>query len=82
MSGALVSCQLKDTILNAMHVKTALSAKNYIGNSVEKFERMFEHPMRESKYPMAEGYHPGLDDTMLLDDSMSTKYRAIIGALN
>jgi hypothetical protein len=74
--------QLKDPILNAMHIKTALSVKTYIGNSVEKFERMFEHSMRESKYPMAEGYHPELDDTMLLDDSMSTKYRAIIGSLN
>jgi hypothetical protein len=31
---------------------------------------------------MAEGYHPELDDTMLLDDSMSTKFRAIIGSLN
>jgi hypothetical protein len=74
--------QLKDPALNGIHIKTALSAKTYIGNSVEKFERMFEHPMRESKYPMAEGYHPELDDTVLLDDSMSTKYRAIIGSLN
>jgi hypothetical protein len=67
--------QLKDPILHAMHIKTALSAKTYIGNVLEKFERMFKHPM-------AEGYHPELDATMLLDDSMSTNYRAIIGSLN
>jgi hypothetical protein len=59
-----------------------LSAKTYIENSIEKFERMFGGPIKESKFPMIEGLHPESHTSQMLSDEMATQYRAIIGSLN
>jgi hypothetical protein len=71
-----------DPELNAKGIKTSLSATTYIRNSIEKFERMFGGPFRESKFPMLEGSHPESDTSDLLTGEMATWYRAIIGSLN
>jgi hypothetical protein len=74
--------QINDPILNEKGVTTAFRAKTYIENKVEKFERMFGGPLRESKFPMPEGSHPESDTSQLLSDEMATQYRAIVGSLN
>jgi hypothetical protein len=74
--------KVDDPDLQAKGIKTALSAKTYIENSVDKFERMFSGILRESKFPMLEGSHPESDTSQLLSNEMATQYRAIIGSLN
>ena len=63
-------------------IDITLSAKTYIQNTVAKFEKDLQHSLRVSKIPMTEGLHPELDDTPLLDASLTTKFRAIVGSLN
>ena len=74
--------KMDDPVLMAMGIKTALSARTYIDNSIEKFERMFGGPIQESKFPMKEGLHPESDTSQPLSDEMATRYRAVIGSLN
>jgi hypothetical protein len=74
--------KVEDPGLLEKGIKTALSAKTYIENSIEKFERMFGGPIKESKFPMIEGLHPESDTSQMLSDEMATQYRAIIGSLN
>jgi hypothetical protein len=74
--------QVDDPELMKLGIKTALSATTYINNSVEKFERMFEGTIKESRFPMLEGLHPESDTSTLLNPTMATQYRAIIGSLN
>ena len=74
--------KIEEQELLAKNIKTGLSARTYIENTIEKFERMFGGPLRESKFPMIEGLHPELDTSQLLDSEMATQYRAIIGSLN
>jgi hypothetical protein len=56
---------LKGIGRNERGITTALSAITYIRNSVEKFERMFEGPLKESKFPMIEGAHSEFDTSNL-----------------
>jgi hypothetical protein len=74
--------KIEDPDLQAKGIKMSLSAKTYIENSVEKFERMFNGPLRESKFPMHEGLHPESDSSQFLSTEMATQYRAVIGSLN
>jgi hypothetical protein len=74
--------QIEDEKLLGKGIKTAISAKTYIENAVEKFERMFGGPIRESKFPMLEGSHPESETSQILDNDRATQYRAIIGSLN
>jgi hypothetical protein len=62
--------QVEDQELQAKGIKTALSAKTYIENSIEKSERMLE------------GSHPESVSSQPLSSEMATQYRAVIGSLN
>ena len=64
------------------NVGLALSAKTYVKNVIPKFETLFEETFKTFKTPMAEDYHPELDDSPLLDDLDIAKYRSIIGSAN
>ena len=61
---------------------TALSARTYIKNVTDKFEDMLGTEFRQFKSPMAEGYHPELDDSPLLDPRSASRFRTMIGSAN
>ena len=63
-------------------VGIALSSKTYIKNVVPKFESLFGETFRTFKTPMAEEYHPEIDDSPLLDDLHIAKFWSIIGSAN
>jgi hypothetical protein len=67
--------QVDDPELVNKGIKTALSATTYITNTVEKFERIFGGPVKESKFPMIEGSYPESDTSMPLSAD-------ILGSLN
>jgi hypothetical protein len=74
-----------DEALNARDITTALSARTYIKNMLEKFEKHTEGldgPIRNKECPMKAGYHPESEITPLLSDQMASKFRGIIGSLN
>ena len=63
-----------------------LSATTYVKNIIDKFKKLlgeglehFDFPSKPT--PMAEDYHPELDESALLDEEQSTRYRSIIGSL-
>ena len=62
-------------------VKSALSARTYIENSVTKFEKIFGE-LRQYKSPMNNNYHPELDDSPFLDPLRASQYRSLIGSAN
>ena len=45
------------------NVSLALSARTYVKNVVERFERLFGSELRLYKTPMSDEYHPETDDT-------------------
>ena len=45
----------------------ALSAKTYINDVIPKFEKLLNMNFRSYHTPMAEGYHPELDDSPLMN---------------
>jgi len=67
---------------------TALLVRTYIANVVEKFEQMLAPStemlflLRAYSTPMADGYHPELDDTPLLDPKEASQYCALVGSAN
>ena len=63
-------------------VGIALSAKTYIKNVIPKFELLFGETFHPVKTPMAEDYHPEIDDSPLLNDMDIAKFRSIIGSAN
>jgi hypothetical protein len=64
-------------------VTTVLSARTYIGNVMEKLQTLCGvEQFSKSNCPMTDTYHPELDDSPLLDDLHSSKYRALIGSAN
>jgi hypothetical protein len=69
-------------------ITTALSARTYIKNVVEKFEQMFSQSsdkpftFRQFSTPMADAYHPETDDSPLLDPKSSSQFRALVGSAN
>ena len=54
-----------DGYWDKLGINTALSAKTYIKNAVERFERLFEREFSEENLPMSTGDHPELDDSPL-----------------
>ena len=63
-------------------INTALSARTYIENVTDKFENMFGTEFRQYKSPMAEGYHPELEESPLLDPQGASRYRTMLGSAN
>jgi Reverse transcriptase (RNA-dependent DNA polymerase) len=63
-------------------IYTAISAKTYATNIVEKFELLFKEDFRKQKTPMHEEYHPEVDDTELLSENEVSVYRGLIGSAN
>ena len=61
---------------------TALSAATYIKNSTEKIESMMECALPNSPTPMAESYHPELDDSPIVNHELASKFRTMIGCAN
>jgi hypothetical protein len=67
---------------------TALSARTYITNVIEKFEQMLApskgvpFALRNHSTPMADSYHPETDDSPLLNAKEASQYRAMIGSAN
>ena len=59
-----------------------MSAKTYLKNICDKIERVFGTTLRNYNTPLEAGYHPELDDSELLDDDDTTKYRMLTGSLN
>ena len=45
------------------NINLGLSVKTYISNLVLKFEKLFGLEFKTIKTPMAEDYHPELDDS-------------------
>jgi hypothetical protein len=55
-------------------VFTALSARTYIENVMEKLEKLCDvEQFQEANSPMSDLYHPKMDDTPLLDDEHASK---------
>jgi len=63
-------------------IKTALSAKTYIKNVVEKYEKLFNETFKSQKSPMNHLYHPELDETPFLDQKGVSIFRGLVGSAN
>jgi len=63
-------------------IKTALSAKTYIRNVVEKYEKLFNETFKSQKSPMNHLYHPELDETPFLDQKGVSIFRGLVGSAN
>ena len=63
-------------------VTTALSARTYIRNVVEKLEQLLEGEFPVYKKPMDENYHPETDTTPLVSSKSASIYRGMIGSCN
>ena len=59
-----------------------MSAKTYLKNICEKIERVFGTTLRNYSTPLEASYHPELDNSELLDDEETSKYRMLTGSLN
>ena len=71
-----------DPTWNADKVTTALSAKTYLKNVIEKFETRFEGPLRQYTCPMDENYHPEVDETPFCTPDQASLFRALVGSAN
>ena len=63
-------------------VTTALSAKTYIKNVLEKMEHLFGGAFATWDTPMAQDLHPELDDSPFLNSGEASKFRTLIGSAN
>lgn len=66
-------------------ITTALSAKIYITNIVDKLAKMVgidKFPKSRYKTPMSDDYHSELDQTNLCTPVEASKYRSLIGSAN
>jgi len=64
-------------------VKMAFSARTYIEQSIDKLETMMgQKAFTGYNTPMAEGAHPELDDSPMLDTEAHSKFRSLIGCAN
>ena len=63
-------------------IKSIISAKTYLKNICDKIERVFSSTLRNYSTLLEAGCHPELDDSKLLDDEDTTKYRMLTGSLN
>ena len=63
-------------------VKMAFLAKTYIEQCMTKLEDMMSQTFPLKGSPMAEAYHPKLDDSPLLNSQEHSKFRSLIGCAN
>ena len=63
-------------------INLGFSARTYISNVIPKFESLLDHNLKSIKTPMAEDYHPELDETDFLDAEGGARYRSVIWSLN
>ena len=64
-------------------INISLSASTYIKNMIPKFESLLGVSLgKKITTPMAEGYHPELEESDLLNAEEASKFRSIIGSLN
>jgi hypothetical protein len=64
-------------------VFTALSARTYIENVMDKLETLCGvEQFHKANLPMSNTYHPETDDTPLLDEEHASKYRGLVGSAN
>ena len=71
-----------DGYWDKMGVTTAISAKTYIKNSIERFEKLFERELSKENLPISQGDHPELDNSPLCSPAQATKFRSLIGSAN
>ena len=71
-----------DGTWRAEGINTGLSARTYVKNVVEKFEKVFNADLREFKSPMEASYHPECDDSPFCDSRSASIYRGLIGSAN
>ena len=64
------------------NVNMAFSAKTYIKNVIPKFESMFGETFKTVRTPMAEDYHPEMEDSPFLSNDDAARFRSVIGSLN
>ena len=67
---------------NKKGINMGFSSKTYVSNIIPKFEALFEQNFKQIKTPMAEDYHPEIDETPDLSPDDGSKYRSVIGSLN
>ena len=63
-------------------IRWSLNASTYIEGIIPKMEKLVGDVLSKYSSPMAESYHPELDDSEYLDNEGASKYRSIIGLLN
>ena len=64
------------------NVNMAFSAKTYIKNVIPKFESLFGETFKTVRTPMAEDYHPEMEDSPFLSNDDAARFRSVIGSLN
>ena len=57
-------------------------AQTYIKNMVPKYEKLFDRELKTYKTPMAEDYHPEVDDSPFVSMDDAAIYRSITGSIN
>ena len=67
---------------HAQGIYNALSAKTYVKNVVQKYEKLFDTTLREYKTPMEANYHPELDESPFLSNKQASIFRGLIGSAN
>jgi len=73
----------EDSIWRKYGTRMSMSADTYIKNSLDRLQQLIGcGEFRKAKSPMSQEYHPETEDSNLLDASMASKYRGIIGSLN
>ena len=63
-------------------IRWSLNASTYIEGIIPKMEKLVGEVLSKYSSPMAESYHPELNDSEYLDNEGASKYRSIIGSLN
>ena len=67
---------------NKEYISLAFSGQTYIKNVIPRFESMFHQSFKAVKTPMAEDFHPEIDDSPLCSPLDSARFRSIIGSAN
>ena len=67
---------------NKHGINMGFSSRTYVSNIIPKFETLYDVELKKIKTPMAEDYHPEIDESPELTSDEASKYRSIIGSLN
>jgi hypothetical protein len=57
----------------------SIICKNLNRNGITNFESRFGGELKPIKTPISEGYHPGIDDTLIFTEENSANFRSMIG---